>query len=125
MNMSIANTSYGRRFEAIVEDILKQMSINYVREKKHSPKPIHRMFHIWALEAGREVKARTRYYIPDFTLTRDRWVELTIWESEAHNKAFLYSHQCKELIVLFLCGSEKLYWKNPFPNTKVSGLPSV
>ena len=46
MNMNIANASYGRRFEAIVEDILKQMSIDYVREKKHSPKPIHEMFHV-------------------------------------------------------------------------------
>ena len=103
----------GRIFEEIVQRILDKDSMPSKAEERHPPKPIGPYFHEAALKAGRPLRTRRKYYLPDFTLADNSWLETTLWEAEAHKKAFLYAHQCDHLVVLYLCHSRAAYFRNP------------
>jgi hypothetical protein len=109
----------GRIFEAIVKRILDRNHIDYVRGRKHPSRKINDACRCAASSTGGNLRTRAHYYIPDFTLANCTWLEVTLWKLEAHKKTFLYSHQCDNLIVLYLCSSKKIYFKSPFHNTQI------
>jgi hypothetical protein len=112
----------GRIFEEIVQRILDKDSVPTKTEERHQPKPISPLFHEAALGVGRPIRTRRKYYLPDFTLADNLWIDTTLLESEAHKKAFLYAHQCDHLVVIYLCPSRVVYFRNPFPNTIISSV---
>jgi len=109
----------GRIFEEIVQQILDKNGIVNTVEERHLPKAISSHFYEAAMMAGRPLRTRRKYYLPDFTLADNIWIETTLWESEAHKKTFLYAHQCNHLIVLYLCSSEAVRFRSYFKNTIV------
>jgi hypothetical protein len=109
----------GRIFESVVQRVLDDNGIAYSKEKSHPPLHIESSFHRVAASCGREVRTRTNWYVPDFTLSSGTWLEAAIREAEAHKKTFLYAHQCSRLVVVYLIGSPRVVYRNPFPNTQV------
>ena len=109
----------GRIFEEIVQQILDKNGIENTVEERHLPKSISSHFYEAAFLAGRPLRVRQRYYLPDFALPDNIWIETTLWESEAHKKTFLYAHQCDRLIVLYLCSSVAVRFRSSFKNTIV------
>jgi len=109
----------GRIFEEIVQQILDKNGTENTVEERHLSKTISSDFYEAAFLAGRPLRTRRKYYLPDFTLTDNIWLEATLWESEAHKKTFLYAHQCDRLIVLYLCSSGAVRFRSSFKNTIV------